>query len=99
MSAPRRDPVLACVTPGRDVRLSLTNEQRRELGPHAQVITRVIAGAVRARYIATGGNPPQSFPMVDHFFAAVSRALDQRVGVTRSRELIRLAREAGVLRD
>ena len=83
--------VLAAVRLGNVIRLSLSDEQKREFrdtdGQIALTVVRHLDAARRAA--VTTGHPPDSFPLTEAVFQAVALKLDHRVGIKRIRKLLR----------
>lgn len=98
---PHLSDVLAAIRPGQVVRLRLTPEQRRILHDRdARLALDVVRHLLGARAASVGPHrPPDSFPLTEATFQAVALKLGARVGIKRSRSLLRRLRAAGVLCD
>jgi hypothetical protein len=91
--------VLAAVRPGHVVRLSLTREQKHALrDPDARLALNVVRHLVAARAASVAPERPrETFPLTEATFQAVALRLGTRVGIKRSRTLIRRLRAAHIV--
>jgi hypothetical protein len=98
---PNRADVLASFAPGRVTRLALGREQKQALrdrdGHLALSVVRHLLGARCAS--VKPATPYESFPLTEHTFQALAVRLGRRVGIKRSRALVRRLIAAGVIRE
>jgi hypothetical protein len=96
---PQLHAVLASVQAGRTGRLYLSVEQKKALSDHDGLIARqVIRALLRARHTAMIPHPPpHSFPLTESCFAVVALKLGHRVGIKRTRAIIRRCIACGLL--
>lgn len=91
--------VLAAIQPGNTVLISLTPQQKRALadqeGQLALTVVRHLLGARTAS--AQTDHARDRFPLTEATFQAVARKLGHKVGIKRSRALIRRMNVSGVL--
>jgi hypothetical protein len=100
-ATPNLSAVLAAFAPGRVVRLSLSEKQKRALrdrdGQLALSVVRHLLGARRAS--VEPQHTPESFPLTEQAFQAVAGRLGHAVGIKRCRRLLRRLDTTGVLED
>ena len=91
--------VLDAVRPGRVVRLALTREQKQALrDTDARLALNVVRHLIAARADSLAPEHPRdTFPLTEPTFQAVALRLGTRVGIKRSRNLIRRLQAAHVI--
>jgi hypothetical protein len=98
-ATPNLEDVLAAIVRGRVARLRLDDAQKHALRDRdGQLALDVVRHLLGARHASVHpGEPPAPFPLTEHCFAAVARALGRPAGIKRSRVLLRRLLAEGVL--